>query len=63
MSPSDTWTHTKCIKGGQQRGLTRLAGKTELDGMQVDTLNLVASFLDKSGPTYQVMDTITLDFQ
>ena len=45
--------------------LTRLTAeeKTELGSMQVDTLNLVASFLDKSGPTYQVMDTITLNFQ
>lgn len=29
-----------------------------LGEMVVDELNLMASFLDKSGPTYQVMDTI-----
>ena len=62
--PSDTWTHTKCIKGGKQRGPDGLTAEENGTGsMQVDTLNLVASFLDKSGPTYQVMDTITLDFQ
>ena len=34
---------------------------TELGGMLVNSLQLVASFLDKSGPTYQIMDTIPLD--
>lgn len=33
----------------------------ELGKMMVDELQLVASFLDKEGPTYQVMDTIELN--
>ncbi|MDB4422992.1 RNA 2',3'-cyclic phosphodiesterase [Rhodopirellula sp.] len=43
--------------------MERLAAEenSELGGMLVDSLQLVASFLDKSGPTYQVMDTIPLD--
>lgn len=32
----------------------------EFGEMEVDELNLMASFLDKGGPTYQVMDTIEL---
>ena len=44
--------------------MERLAAEesTELGGMQVTSLQLVASFLDKAGPTYQIMDTIQLDF-
>ena len=43
--------------------MERLAAEeeTELGGMLVSSLQLVASFLDKSGPTYQIMDTIPLD--
>ncbi|MCC9599590.1 RNA 2',3'-cyclic phosphodiesterase [Stieleria sp. JC731] len=33
---------------------------TNLGEMVVDEVNLMASFLDKQGPTYQVMDTIDL---
>ena len=33
---------------------------TALGEMIVDEVNLMASFLDKAGPTYQVMDTIEL---
>ena len=33
---------------------------TRLGSMSVDTVQLIASFLDKSGPTYQVMDTVGL---
>ncbi|OYP31010.1 RNA 2',3'-cyclic phosphodiesterase [Rhodopirellula sp. MGV] len=33
---------------------------THLGDMVVDEVNLMASFLDKQGPTYQVMDTIDL---
>lgn len=58
---------------GRTRSTSRLANsdvmdrlaaeeKTELGGMQVTSLQLVASFLDKSGPTYQIMDTVTLEF-
>ena len=44
--------------------MERLAAEesTELGGMQVTSLQLVASFLDKAGPTYQIMDTIQLSF-
>jgi len=35
--------------------------KTELGSMLVQSVQLFASFLDKSGPTYQVMDTIQLE--
>ena len=43
--------------------MERLAAEenTELGGMLVSSLQLIASFLDKSGPTYQIMDTIPLD--
>jgi 2'-5' RNA ligase len=34
--------------------------KAPLGKLMVEKLQLVASFLDKSGPTYQVMDTIEL---
>jgi 2'-5' RNA ligase len=33
---------------------------THLGSMPVDTVQMIASFLDKHGPTYQVMDTIEL---
>ncbi len=35
--------------------------KTELGSMLVQSVQLFASFMDKSGPTYQVMDTIQLE--
>lgn len=34
--------------------------ETELGTMMVDCVQMFASFLDKQGPTYQVMDTIEL---
>lgn len=34
--------------------------ETELGSMWVSEIRLIASFLDKGGPTYQVMDTIDL---
>ncbi len=57
---------------GRTRSTSRLASsdvmerlvaeeETHLGGMLVSSLQLVASFLDKSGPTYQIMDTIPLD--
>ncbi|MAI71323.1 MAG: RNA 2',3'-cyclic phosphodiesterase [Rhodopirellula sp.] len=57
---------------GRTRSTSRLANsdvmerlaaeeETHLGGMLVNSLQLVASFLDKSGPTYQIMDTIPLD--
>ena len=57
---------------GRTRSASRLASsdvmerlateeRTELGGMLVGSLQMVASFLDKSGPTYQVMDTIPLN--
>ncbi len=33
---------------------------SDLGEMEVDTVNLVASFMDREGPTYQTMDTIYL---
>ena len=56
---------------GRTRSTSRLANsdvmerlaaeeETRLGGMLVSSLQLVASFLDKSGPTYQIMDTIPL---
>ena len=35
--------------------------ETEFGNMEVDEVNLMASFLDKAGPTYQVMDTVELN--
>lgn len=35
-------------------------GDLRLGDMTVDEIHLMASFLDKTGPTYQVMDTIEL---
>ncbi len=57
---------------GRTRSTSRLANSdvverlaaeqdTKLGGMLVSSLQLVASFLDKSGPTYQIMDTIPFD--
>ena len=34
--------------------------QTEIGHMLVDSVQVIASFLDKQGPTYQVMDTIEL---
>ncbi len=34
--------------------------QTEIGRMVVDSVQVIASFLDKKGPTYQVMDTIEL---
>jgi 2'-5' RNA ligase len=34
--------------------------QTEIGDMVVDSVQVIASFLDKKGPTYQVMDTIEL---
>lgn len=40
----------------------RLQAEADIDlgNMRADTVQLMASFLDKHGPTYQVMDTIEL---
>lgn len=35
-------------------------GNVQLGEMVVDEVHLMASFLDKAGPTYQIMDTIEL---
>lgn len=42
--------------------ISRLAAEANvaLGEMDVDTVQMIASFLDKHGPTYQVMDTIEL---
>lgn len=53
-------------RGGSRRAssdvVERLRGdeSTTLGSMPVDTVQMVASFLDKHGPTYQIMDTIGL---
>ena len=53
-------------RGGSRRAsgevLARLMAEseTELGTMTVDSVQMFASFLDKQGPTYQVMDTIEL---
>jgi len=53
-------------KGGSRRANPEVIEKLQqeqsidLGVMQVDEVNLMASFLDKKGPTYQVMDTISL---
>lgn len=53
-------------KGGSRKAnpevVERLLQEKDIDlgMMQVDELHLMASFLDKKGPTYQVMDTIRL---
>lgn len=56
---------------GRVRGNSRRAGEKLIDELEqmhdlplgemvVDELHLMASFLDKAGPTYQIMDTIEL---
>ena len=56
---------------GRTRGGSRRAGReviervaaeeqTELGSMVVDSVRLLGSFLDKQGPSYQIMDTIEL---
>lgn len=53
-------------RGGSRRGSPELAaaittqGNRKLGSMLVDRVLVMASFLDKEGPTYQVMDTILL---
>jgi 2'-5' RNA ligase len=53
-------------KSGSRRAnpevIERLQQEQDVDLgiMQVSELHLMASFLDKQGPTYQVMDTIEL---
>ncbi|MEM1068223.1 MAG: RNA 2',3'-cyclic phosphodiesterase [Planctomycetota bacterium] len=53
-------------KGGSRRAspevIERLHQEAAVDlgVMQVDQMQLMASFLDKKGPTYQVMDTIEI---
>lgn len=53
-------------RGGSRRGSPELQERLEshanqgLGQMDVDRVQLVASFLDKTGPTYQVMDTVDL---
>lgn len=53
-------------RGGSRRGSPELAARVErcanleLGQMDVERVQLIASFLDKSGPTYQVMDTLIL---
>lgn len=34
--------------------------QTQLGSMPVDTVQMIASFLEKGGPVYQVMDTVKL---
>lgn len=63
--------YTPHLTLGRTRSSSRRAGAELVTGMQemsdlflgdmvVDEVHLMASFLDKSGPTYQVMDTIEL---
>lgn len=53
-------------RGGSRRGSPELSERLEanadydLGTTDVDKLVVMASFLDKAGPTYQVMDTIQL---
>ncbi|WP_164103610.1 RNA 2',3'-cyclic phosphodiesterase [Candidatus Laterigemmans baculatus] len=53
-------------RGGSRRGAPevgeriRAAADVELGSMLAEKVCLYASFLDKTGPTYQVMDTIEL---
>ncbi|QEG02494.1 2'-5'-RNA ligase [Stieleria maiorica] len=64
--------YTPHLTLGRTRSNSRRAGEelvaamsdladTQLGEMVVDEVHLMASFLDKAGPTYQVMDTIELD--
>ena len=54
-------------KSGSRRAtsevIERLKGdqSTQLGSMRVDKVHLFASFLDKGGPTYQIMDTVSLE--
>ena len=63
--------YTPHLTLGRSRGSSRRIGaetiarmeaqhQVALGEMIVDHIQLIASFLDKSGPTYQVMDTIEL---
>lgn len=53
-------------RGGSRRGSPELAERIEaqancdLGVMEAEKAIIMASFLDKSGPTYQIMDTIIL---
>jgi 2'-5' RNA ligase len=53
-------------KGGSRRAgedvIKRLRSEdqTEIGAMLADSVHVIASFLDKRGPTYQVMDTVEL---
>ncbi|MGI9471354.1 MAG: RNA 2',3'-cyclic phosphodiesterase [Rubripirellula sp.] len=53
-------------RGGSRRASEEVIARvmsesdTELGTMLVDCVQLFASFLDKQGPTYQIMDTIEL---
>lgn len=55
------------VRGKSSRGSSELIdaigqlNETTLGEMVVDELQLMASFLDKGGPTYQVMDTIEFE--
>lgn len=64
--------YTPHLTLGRTRSNSRRAGNELVDAMTalgdvilgemvVDEVNLMGSFLDKAGPTYQVMDTIELD--
>ncbi len=59
--PQLTLGRTRGTSGRASGDLMQALGSladVALGEMVVDELNLMASFLDKSGPTYQVMDTI-----
>ncbi len=66
--PRDYRPHLTIGRTRSNRGLAESAvvdrlkenAETELGVMAVDTIQMFASFLDKGGPTYQVMDTIYL---
>lgn len=53
-------------RGGSRRGSPEVGDRIrheaefDLGSMTADKVRLYASFLDKSGPTYQVMDTVAL---
>lgn len=54
-------------KSGSRRASDEVIGRlerehqTNLGGMSVDTVQMFASFLEKGGPVYQVMDTVRLE--
>ena len=63
--------YTPHLTIGRTRGGSRRVGQAVIDKvkaeqeitlgeMEVNAIHMMASFLDKSGPTYQVMDTIEL---